>query len=596
MLQSETAIPLHLAADELGVDSLVAVDIRSWFLKELDVDLPVLKILGGASVGDMLEYVLENISPELIPNVDGESTPSEMNASESESSAVTPLSSATSVGGSAEEKVEEPDLVKASVKATSVELIAPKSSPGAVLDDASDNDSVLRSRPMSFGQSRFWFLQNYLEAKTAFNIVTMMTLEGHLRIEDLRRAVNLVASHHEGLRTKFSIDEQGQPIQSVLAAPRLALQHRDISGSPDQAAQEFERASRHIYDLERGDTMLVSLLSDASSARHYLTIGYHHINMDGISLGILLADLDKAYRGARLAPTLQYPDFSTKQRQAFVSGGMKDEIAFWRKEFDTFPPPFPLLPFSLTTVRRPLTHYRSHKVEVTVDATLAAQIRKVTKMSRVSPFHVYLAVFWVLLTRITGVDDIAIGMADANRTDGSVQGSIGMFLNLLPLRFRTCGQQSFQDAVKEAQSKVRKALAHSRIPFDALLEELKPPRSADAAPLFQTFIGYRQPLPEHPQAFGCKLVEEQYVRGDTAYDVAIDIIDTHEGDASIQLTVPELLYSASDVRVLMTAFLGLLRAFTSNTSLGLNEPPLFPDAEVQKAIQLGRGTYRSTLY
>src|SRR5262249_41827708 len=151
---------------------------------------------------------------------------------------------------------------------------------------------------------------------------------------------------------------------------------------------------------------------------------------------------------------------------------------------------------------------------------------------------------------------------DANRTESGVQDSIGMFLNLLPLRFRSSiATQTFEAAVKEAQSKVRKALAHSRIPFDALLGERQAPRPADAAPLCQAFIDYRQPLPDRSRLFDCKVVQEKYARGDTAYDVVADIIDTHEGRALIQFTVPKLLYSESDVRVLARTFMGLLDEF-----------------------------------
>lgn len=584
MLQSDRDVPLTLAADELGVDSLVAVDIRSWFLKELDVDLPVLKILGGASVQDMLEYAVENISPSMIPNV-GEGVTDEVAKPVQHDTRpeLTPrFTAVTESDVTPQKSSENSSAIEASQDSqSSVE------SDVAVDEDKPESAPVIRAEPMSSGQSRFWFLQNYLADKTAFNIVTMITIQGNLRVADLSRAVDMVGNHHEALRTKFYVDDQGHAMQGILERSTLALQHKAAVG-PEDAAKEFNRIKNHIYDLENGSIMQISLLS--SGATHYLTIGYHHINMDGISLGVLLGDMHNAYRGMRLPPTLQYVDYSAKQRQLLDSGGMKDEIKFWTAEFNTLPEALPILPFSRTTCRRPLDTYETHVAELTVPLQIASQLKRVVQAHRVSPFHVYLTVFRVLLTRLTDVEEIVIGMGDANRMESEVQNAIGMYLNLLPLRFRATPKQRFDAAIKESQSKVRKALAHSRMPFDALLELLQPPRSADSAPLFQAFIDYRQPMADRSRLFDCRIVKEEYVRGDTAYDVALDIIDTTKGDAHVQFAVPKLLYSESDVQVLLDTFMGLLEAFTGAPTSAVEEVPLFSEREVQKALRLGRGT------
>lgn len=610
MLQSENQVPLNMAADELGVDSLVAVDIRSWFLKEVLVDLPVLKILGGASIADMLEYVVENMPPELIPLVDATST-LDITAAQAQVATIGPDVQApidvTSTGkhpDSTSSDTSDTQGIKSasaslqrsqSPQLTPDETPLPTPLPGAdsYFGEVATKDRVVsRSETMSFGQSRFWFLQHYLEDKTAFNIATMITVKGNFRVNDFRDAVATVAHHHEALRTRFYVDERGQPMQSVLATPTLALNHVNISDQAEARA-EFTRMKNHVYDLENGETMQISLYSDRSSATHYLMVGYHHINMDGISLGVLLMDLHKVYRGSRLPPVLQYPDFAVQQRAALESGGMAAEVSFWKNEFATLPPVLPIMPFSMTVSRRALTHYAAHKAEVTVEARVASQIKALAKKCRVTPFHIYLAIFRVLLARLTGVTDVAIGMGDANRTERGTPEAIGMFLNLLPLRFQGAVDTgpTFEKAVQEAKAKVMKALAHSRVPLDVILNELNVPRAPENAPLFQAFIDYRQPLPDRTRMFDCRLVGEEYVRGDTAYDVVADIIDTHSGEALVQVTVPTLLYSASDASVLLTTFMGLLDEFTKTPTVGLADVPLYSKSEVQKALDIGRGLF-----
>jgi len=593
LLQSEKAIPLHLAADELGVDSLVAVDIRSWFLKELQVDMPVLKILGGASTADMLEFAVENMPTDLTPNVSLDS-----------SSADDSTASSSSKGGREEESSDAAS--NASPLLTPIETPFPSEVPGV---DSYFNDKkeftpitatkpveetpVTRSEIMSFGQSRFWFLQHYLEDKTAFNIASMIKVQGRVRVEDFRRAVRAVGQHHEALRTKFWVDEQGRAMQSVLANSLLSLDHKTILGE-EEARQAYKELQDHVYDLEKGETMRISLLS-SSSDTHYLLVGYHHINMDGISLGVLFSQLETVYRGGVLPKkaALQYPDFAIGQRAAVESGAMQTEIDFWKKEFATLPPRLPLMPFSKTGVsRQPLTHYQSHKQDITVPATLASQIKAVAKQHRVSPFHIYLATFRALLARLTGSDDLVIGMADANRSSApGASEAVGMFLNLLPLRFQQQDKTTFADQLKEARTKVLRALAHSRLPFDTMLTELQVPREPETTPLFQAFIDYRPPVQDRSQMFGCRVLQEDFIRGDTAYDVGIDIIDNHVGEAAVQFTVPTLLYSAEDVRLLASSFIHLLDGYTKlpAATVGLTDVPLYDEDGVKRAVELGRG-------
>jgi hybrid polyketide synthase / nonribosomal peptide synthetase ACE1 len=106
------------------------------------------------------------------------------------------------------------------------------------------------------------------------------------------------------------------------------------------------------------------------------------------------------------------------------------------------------------------------------------------------------------------IDDLYIGIRDANRTDGDALESIGVHLNLLPLRFQSGRKKPFTDLLKEAKSKVRLALAYLRLPFDILINDLSPLRSADHSPLFQAFIDYRPPIPQKSNFFDCKVISK----------------------------------------------------------------------------------------
>jgi hybrid polyketide synthase / nonribosomal peptide synthetase ACE1 len=316
--------------DELGVDSLVAVEIRSWYLQELFVDVPVLKILGRASVGELLDYALERLPKELTPALADADTLSAPLESFSDKS-----SRASSVAATSSIKTEESSLMTSSdtpIKNTSTPISVNFPQPQTHQKPTERHYATQREERMSFGQSRFWFLGRYLEDQTTFNVSCCLTLTGSLRVGDLVRAVEVVGQRHESLRTRFFASEDQLLMQSIMESSTLALECKKI---PDAAtaANEFAALKRHVYDLETGETMRMMLLSQSPNS-HFLMVGYHHINMDGISLQILLSDISKIYRGQSLNTNiLQYPDFSTRQRNALGTGEMKDDLIWWQKQF-----------------------------------------------------------------------------------------------------------------------------------------------------------------------------------------------------------------------------------------------------------------------
>jgi len=347
---------IGMGADELGIDSLVAVEIRSWFIKELTVDLSVLKILGGASIGDLLLTAQEKLPVNLIPNIGADRatvpTRAETNPAPKKAEAkLVPKASSKKVEPPT--KTEPPALKSTSIPSVPSRLKSPSgnvktvsapviqqppayirvSSSKTNLDSArikeakplissflpsievlSDNvlhnsrertkqpilssrtsfildsgESMLENRtppssassvssneksnkdvdiqsqlvkksPMSFGQSRVWFLKHLLEDQTTFNITCSIRLNGNLRVDDFDQAIKTVAKRHEALRTCLFVDEQEQPMQGVLQTPTLQLERKFVADEA-QIATERSLVKNHVFDIERGENMRILLLN-----------------------------------------------------------------------------------------------------------------------------------------------------------------------------------------------------------------------------------------------------------------------------------------------------------------------------------------------
>ncbi|PWY76064.1 putative hybrid NRPS/PKS enzyme [Aspergillus sclerotioniger CBS 115572] len=664
---------MNLNADALGIDSLVALDLRSWFLKELKVDIPVLKIISGSTMGELLGRAGELLSANMIPNVVAGAVP-DRNPVSSEKAQTKPAASALSatlrqqpkptqsapappsivettrqepkekpvttanhtpfsVAKKEEKKKIERRVIPAALSVPDVKpdplddrpqegmgwsstsqsepqspssaKATPSEMSGSSFEDipqpiGTDN-AVQRILPVSFSQSRFWFLRSYLEDKTTFNVTVSIRLQGKLRVDDLAQAVATVGQRHESLRTRFFTDQSHEPMQAILESSVLRLEKKTICNI-QEAQAEYLRLKNHEYDLENGETMRIILLC-VSATVHELILGYHHINMDGVAFEIFFSDLQKAYDGTLPANSglLQYPDFASRQKKQYLDGEWRGELAYWRKEFQTIPAPLPIIPLSNSTGRVTLGKYATHLASYRLSPTLSTRIYDTCKRLKVSPFQFYLAVYRVTISRFVDVESLCIGVSDANRNDSDVQQSLGCYLNLLPVRFETPGAlSSFSETVRDTKSKAQQAFANSKVPFDVLLNELNVPRSSNHSPLFQVLLNYRQGVAESRTFCDCACEWTNFDGGQTAYDLNLDIVDNAGGDALLRLSVQKALYAALDGEIILKCFVNLVDAFSQNPAMRLNKPALYSKEDSAKAIALGRGlstplTWQGTL-
>ena len=683
-----------LSADSLGIDSLVAVDIRSWFIKELQVDIPVLKILSGATVGEILvraqELLPRTMTPKLDPSAERKQSsfehaklkptqgqvsverknpqftsknqplksiqpsppqrPTSRETSETEK-VQSSLSPTIALAMKSEKPVSAklPELTSSVITKNMTRLASRLTETSDIIQDpmltfltptaVSELDTENQSKPtdstslstssseqsdyeqkeetlgssrssnvqlesefvsdnqvikrhlLGFGQSRFWFLRQYIKDPTTFNIAVSIQLNGPLDVKSLDRAVRVVGQHHEALRTRFVTDETAlETVQEILAVSTLALEWQDIS-TEKEAVEAYQKVKSHNFNIEEGENMRILLLKRPNRS-FQLIIGYHHINMDGVSLEVVLKDLQMAYDAKPLNPrTLQYPDFSEQQRRDFESGVWRDDLAFWRTEFADIPSPLPLLPMSKTFSRPNLTAYATNSAEMNVGSTLLQSIQTACQKLKVTRLHFYVAVFYTMLIRLVDVDDVCIGVSSANRAGTDMMQSVGLYLNLLPLHFRSNPTQTFTNILKTVRDKSLAAFSHSKVPFDVVVNELGVPRSAAHSPLFQVLVNYRAGVAERRTFCDCDSNVEQFESGQAPYDLSLDVIDSPDENCHIILAGQSVLYSDHDVNLLKDVYLNLLTAFAGKPAMRLSSPSLYAAEEVEKAIRLGRGRF-----
>ncbi|KAJ6040214.1 hypothetical protein N7444_009119 [Penicillium canescens] len=551
---------------DLGIDSLVAVEVRSWFLKELKVDVPVLKIVGGATLVEICEQVMKKLPEQLVVKIETGNTVAAPAKSVSKSLPVPSSSALTSME----------DSTKASTA-------SPAPIPPAL--------DFVKSEPISLGQSRFWFLQRLVTDMTTFNVTFYFMMTGHIRVGHLERAVQAVTARHEALRTCFigSDTEPDVAYQNVMADSQIKLERKNIKKAEDVAA-EYAKLRAHQFDLASGKLLRLILLT-LSPTCHYLLVNYHHIVMDGASFQVFISDLEKAYNGQALgsAPR-QYPDFAAAQHKALENGQMSDELNYWHSVFPATeePPVLPLLPMARTTSRVGITNYKVHQVDTQLGTEVLARIKSISKTQRSTPFHFFMAAFKAMLFSFTDAQELTIGIADANRNDSDVINSIGFFLNLLTLKFHRQPDQSFADAILEARTTAYAALEHSRLPFDVLLQKLNVSRSSSYSPFFQAFFDYRQTPREKQRLCNCIFDLQEAHPGRSAYDIALDVTD-NTTNAHVVLRVQKGLYDKTAADLLLETYIQFITVLSEDISLRLKDTPLFSEKQLAHGVTVGRG-------
>jgi len=457
------------------------------------------------------------------------------------------------------------------------------------INTESSSSLLVKTAPISYTQAMFWFVNVYLEDRTSLNHSGAYRLTGNLSVGTLENAVRSVAQRHEILRTCFVSGPDGTVFQRISECSRLSLEKGDVECEA-HVFQNLDTMKKTEFDLENGQTMRIMLLS-RSQKEHYLLFAAHPIVMDGTSLQIFMADLEKAYDGKPAAEVLQFAEFASAQRTEYPDRIWAKETAFWSKELKPLPKALNLFPCAKVKARRNLISYAVHRSDYRIDTTLNANVRKFAAQYRITPFQFYVTMLRLLLSKFSGDRALCIGTAEANRSSTQALGgsALGPYMNLLPIMFSEINDSSILQVLQDTKERVLLSLANSALPFEEILHCAGVDRSASYSPLFQAFIDYRQGAKEIQPFSDCELQVMSFDTGQNGYDVALDIVDTAGGECWLMLTTQESLYGPEEAELIMSSFVHLVKSSINHPGQPANNvDPHAPETRSQ-ALQFGKG-------
>ena len=348
------------------------------------------------------------------------------------------------------------------------------------------------SLPASFGQRALWFHEQLDPGSCAYNLVFAYRLSGGLDVKALEQSVHQIIDRHEVLRTVFEAVD-GQPVQKILPAMAIELPVVDLTyaGSDPTQESELRRIASDVagqsYDLAQGPLLRTVLLQLADD-EYVLLLAIHHVVFDGWSIGIFVRELSQIYNTLKSGkfsqlPKLhiQYADFAVWQRSRLDGRNLETSLSYWKSQLDKLPTlKLPIKRF------QPLMHtVSSAREEFELSKGLTEELRSLSHCTGTTLFMVLLMAYNVALCRYSGQTDIAIGTPIAGRNHPAVEGLIGFFLNMLVLRTDMSGNPTFCQLLERIRQVCIDAFAHQDLPFEKLVEELRPTRDLTNNPLVQ---------------------------------------------------------------------------------------------------------------
>ncbi|BBX46969.1 hypothetical protein MCOO_29840 [Mycobacterium cookii] len=366
--------------------------------------------------------------------------------------------------------------------------------------------------PLSFAQSRLWFIDQLQGPSPVYNLAVALRLRGRLDPDVLATALSDVVGRHESLRTLFAAPD-GVPQQSVIEREQadFGWQVVDATGWPASRLEEaLGEAARHTFDLAT-EIPLRAQLFQVADDEHVLVAVAHHIAADGWSVAPLVNDLGTAYacRCAGRAPDwaelpVQYIDYTLWQRAQF--GDLDDshsriggQLGYWQQALAGMPERL-----ALPTDRPypPVADQCGATVAVDWPVELQQQVVRMAREHNATSFMVLQTALAVLLAKLSASSDVAVGFPIAGRRDPALDGLVGFFVNTLVLRLDLAGDPTVADLLAQARQRSLAAYEHQDVPFEVLVDRLNPTRSLTHHPLVQVMLAW-QNLPGdsgHPTA------------------------------------------------------------------------------------------------
>ncbi|MBI9089226.1 MAG: amino acid adenylation domain-containing protein [Desulfobacterium sp.] len=430
--------------------------------------------------------------------------------------------------------------------------------------------------PLSSAQKRIYFLSHLEEGEAAYHITAAAVIEGALDVESFKTAFRKLIYRHESLCTGFETRDD-ELVQHVHGD--CALDVRELEMGTD----DLDRVVREFvvpFDLSSPPLMRVGL-GQLGENRYFLVMDAHHIAIDGTSYSILMPELITLYRGESLAPVPPpYSDYAVWEQEQIGSPAMAEQETYWLERFGNAPA---ILELPLDFPRGRYQKFTGKVLRHTVDPVRATQLKALARERGVTLFMLLLSAYTILLSKLTGEDDIILGTPIDSRSRGDFLKTVGMFTNTLVLGSNVRGDIPFDHYLDQVKKDCLKAFDNQDYPFDAFVEKLGLEPSLSRNPLFDVMFVYENEDERIIRTEDLVFKAHDIDLWTTNFDFILEIMESRDG-LDIHLIYSTALFEPATMARWRDYYLAILDAVLKDAHVRLKDISILPDPERKQLL------------
>ena len=391
--------------------------------------------------------------------------------------------------------------------------------------------------PLTESQREIWLaLKLNPEAASTYHQAIQARVKGKLDFDKLRQAAEQAYARHEALRLRFA--ENGES-QRLCDDPMPEIAIHDLQGDDidAQIQQWATQRAAEPFDLHRGPLMRLDVLRLADE-EHVLVLVMHHLVSDGWSIVVFLEDLGKFYSGASpqdLPPALPFTAYVREERATQGSPANRQARQFWRDCYQDIPPPL-----TLPTDRPRQRGQAAATLHRPLSGPACQAAAGLARTLGVTPFATLFSAWQILMARLSGVDDIAIGVPLAGQSFRHQHELFGHLVSLLPVRSRLRDNADVTSLCKASRSAILDAHEHAGTTFGQIVQDLPLNRDPLRQPLVEVMFNLDPPS-GGVRMEGCEVVLHETAKVAVLFDLFCNISQGNSYETGRQSANPLIL-------------------------------------------------------
>ncbi|KXO12876.1 Peptide synthetase [Moritella sp. JT01] len=434
--------------------------------------------------------------------------------------------------------------------------------------------------PLSFAQERLLFIEQFEQGSNAYHIPALLQLDDDINIDVLARAINCVATRHPVLNSVYRLNDRDEYYLHLLTSPIVV--HSQVVVDSEELRSSVKRLIELPFDLENEAPMRVHHYEKDGS--HYLLILWHHIAFDGWSTEVFTNEMSEVYQAfsqnmdvSLPELSISYVDYAVWQRDYLRGDNLTKLLDFWGTQLSSIE----TLMLPTDKPRPSQNDYKGRNYCFDLSDILSTELRQLARNQDTSLYTVMLSAFYLILSRLSGQDDIVIGTPSDNRHHAQTQSLIGFFVNSLAIRSQVDKGKTVTEYISDTHALLTAAKAHQELPFEQIVDHLKIERNMSHHPLFQVMFSVQnfaeKELKKSRQVFSSAELENE-IYAPAKYDISLFVNDG-QSKLSVNLNYAVSLFDASSVIRMADMYQRVLHAMVETPSQKLSDIDMLSEHE-----------------